>query len=143
MRNTFLVLPFVFLVSGVSGPIHAEPVEVYYFQIGVETFIPITPVDTPEPITRISLQATHYALIDSSNRDFRRLLTILQEARAGRFEKYAVRVMLVFPDSNRIYIDNEGGVWTRDGEYSLGLKRLKEAQEILERMTKPRRREHG
>ena len=139
LRSTLLVLLFVFLVFGDSRTGRAEPVEVFYFQIGVETLIPITPVDTPERTTRISQQATHYALIDTSDRDFTRLREFIRDADDGRFNEYAVRVMLVFRDSSRTYIDNFGGVWATDGEYSLSSGRLREAQEILERITRPRR----
>lgn len=138
LSSTFLVLLFAFFVSCNSSPARAEAVEVYYFQIGVETLIPITTVDAPDQSTRISEQATSYALVNTANRDFKRLRTIIRDAPVGGFEEYAVRVMLVFPDSSRIYIDNFGGVWTSDGEYALGPSRLKEAQEIFERITEPR-----
>lgn len=102
------------------------PVDIYYVKIGVETFMPVT--------------------IDNINHNFQKHLTVPQcsdivtyidevasNTKKGKFSDRRVRVLIVWPDGRKIFIDNDGGVFDGKVSRSISHDALNDIREMIER----------
>jgi hypothetical protein len=98
-------------------------VKVYYVPIGVETYTPIT-------VESIEGQGS-YAELKTTDKRYRKLMSIIDDASAGVFDEKAVRVKIV-TDGEAIYIDNTGGVKRSHSTGKLASRKLSAAKKLLE-----------
>ncbi|MDP5211332.1 hypothetical protein [Microbulbifer sp. 2205BS26-8] len=112
-----------------SGGGVLDLVKIYYVPIGVETYVPMTPENIED-------SATSVGEVDPSSRQFKRLLNILYSSSRGQFKVDDLRVKIILPKNEIIYIDNHGGVRLPSSEtHKLTYSDLKTVKKILERTT--------
>ena len=99
--------------------------EVRYVPIGVETFVAITVQ---------GIQSS--AAIPLSQAELDGIMEVLDSAGATgeEFDEMRVRVMIDFPDSESVYVDNEGGIRRQTGEVGrIENSKLQDLKGIIER----------
>ncbi len=106
-----------------------DQVKIYYVPIGVETYIPMT-------VENIESSYFRYEAVDLDDRNFKKFLSMINKAAPGDFEVDMLRVKIVFPDDQIIYVDNYGGIsFTTPDNLKLTSSHLKKAKKILEDLT--------
>ena len=107
----------------------ANQVRIYYVPIGAETYIPIT-------VENIETSYVRYGEVDIIDRNFKKLLDMIDKAKSGDFETGMLRVKVVFPDNQLLYIDNYGGIsFKATDNLKLTGSHLNKVKKILEGLT--------
>src|SRR5690606_639311 len=103
MKKIFIFIAAVFSSSCSASQNMSDLAEIYYVPIGVETYIPITMDNIEEHYAR-------YSKSDTNSRAFKKLVSILESSNRGKFESQKVRVKIILPSGQIIFIDNNGGL---------------------------------
>ncbi len=126
---TAVVIASLLLVfPQVTLPTEVRMVNICYVPIGVATFVPITPENIDKHCARIGQ-------IDSTDRRYLEIQSLLQGAAAGSFDSDAVRVKLTEVGGESIFIDNAGGIRSGGAELRLNAAALAKLKRLVERLT--------
>ena len=136
LKKFFLLMMILSITSSCIGRDEMiERARIYYVPIGAETYIPITEENIDSSFVR-------YGEVEINNRNFRKLLSIIEIAKPGVFEADMLRVKIVIPDDQLIYIDNYGGIMVYPTNYlKLSGSNLSKIKAILENITSLRERD--
>lgn len=125
-----LTLAVVFILSVLSMACEGEePVaKICYVPFGVETYVPMT-------VANIDSHCSHVGELDTHDREYLGIQSLIQRAKAGSFKDGLVRAKIAVPGSDPIYIDNDGGVKMGASQYHLDASGLSKVKKTLERVT--------
>lgn len=123
MKNIIIITVFTLILGGCINPeIGKSCLEIYYFPIGAQTYIPITTENIEE-------RALRHGYITGAQAS--RLLKIISTARTSTsFDEMRVRVKVIPKKKQLIYLDTVGGMlyngqtWSLDAQSLLSIKRL-------------------
>lgn len=93
-------------------PSAGAPITIHYLSPEVATYLPVTPDDIIE-------KSTDVLYLDSDVVRARDLVTILNEAPSGKFDRELVRIRIALTNGKVIFVDKLGGVMHEGGERHL------------------------
>lgn len=127
MKILFFFVVVLVTASCSAGENMVEQVEIYYIPIGVETYVPIT-------VENIESSAARHGELEISNQTIENILSVLGSSVEGEFDSEMLRVKMIFPDGEIIYMDNFGVISSSESGISkLQERSLNEAKGIFER----------
>ncbi|MGI0118325.1 hypothetical protein [Zooshikella sp. RANM57] len=109
-----------------------DKVKIYYIPIGVATYGAMTPNNIEE-------LATHLGMTNLSDPRFKKLMRILKSSSSGQFEGNKLRVKIILPKNDIIYVDNYGGIKLSESKtLKLDNSNLQTVKAILNGITTPK-----
>lgn len=131
-RSNTVTIPKDVIAAALRNP-SGEMAVIYYIPIGIETFTPVTPQDMEERYHR-------YGKADVKRSDFKKLISEIKAAPVGPFDGQRTRAKISLPDSQIIFVDNDGGIARSTGTYQLTSSQLGIIAKLLAALTDERSR---
>lgn len=108
--------------------------EIYYVPIGVETYVPMT-------IENIEQHYARHSKLSVDSKAFKKLISTLEISDDGIFDFTKVRVKIILPNKETIFIDNSGALSSKYSNRKIDNNALEKVKNILEDVTEVRKRE--
>ncbi len=121
----FILLCMLFLFNCENKEGKVINVDFFYIPFGVETYIPVT-------ISNIEKQGkkkNHYPLKENN---FKSMLLLLKNAKHGHFDDQYIRLKIISPKREIVYIDNNGGFRFNSEDKKLDSKTFLKLKKIIE-----------
>ena len=95
-------------------------------------------VDTYSPITKLNIEehCQIRSIISSDQQEYKKLLTIINNAEAGYFDEKIVRFSVRTNSGSAFYIDAEGGISSPQGNRRLTAANFVSIKKLVERVAR-------